>query len=84
MWYRRGVNQLLDRYSAGLRIAAEGEDMGRLVRVAGDDRDELVRRVLDGAVDTRDERAHAVSLFRTRTAGVPEKGEPSTRWGGGR
>ena len=29
MWHRRDVNQLLDRYSAGLRIAAEGEDMGR-------------------------------------------------------
>jgi hypothetical protein len=71
--YRWHVDQLLDHYGVGLRLAADGEDMGRLVHSVGDDRDELVRRVLNGTVDTRDERAHAVSLFRARTAGVPEK-----------
>jgi hypothetical protein len=71
--YRWEVDQLLDRYAVGMRLAAGGEDQGRLVHPAGDDRDELVHRVLDGAADTRDERAHAVSLFRARTAGVPEK-----------
>jgi len=71
--YRWKVNELLARSEEPLQLAADGEDMGRLVHSAGDDRDELVHRVLDGAVDTRDERAHAVSLFRARTAGVPEK-----------
>jgi len=71
--YRWKVNEVLARSQVPLQLAADGEDMGRLVHSAGDDRDELVHRVLDGAVDTRDERAHAVSLFRARTAGVPEK-----------
>jgi hypothetical protein len=71
--YRWKVNEVLTRSEVPLQLAADGEDMGRLVHSAGDDRDELVHRVLDGAVGTRDERAHAVSLFRARTAGVPEK-----------
>jgi hypothetical protein len=71
--YRWKVNEVLAGSEVPLQLAADGEDMGRLVHAAGDDRDELVHRVLDGAVDTRDERAHAVSLFRARTAGMPEK-----------
>ena len=71
--YRWKVNELLARSEVPLQLATDGEDIGRLVHAAGDDRDELVHRVLDGAIDTRDERAHAVSLFRARTAGVPEK-----------
>jgi hypothetical protein len=71
--YQWKVNEVLGRSEVQLQLAADGEDMGRLVHSAGDDRDELVHRALAGAVDTRDERAHAVSLFRARTAGVPEK-----------
>jgi hypothetical protein len=71
--YRWKVNELLARSEVPLQLATDGEDLGQLVHSAGDDRDELVHRVLDSAVDTRDERAHAVSLFRARTAGVPEK-----------
>jgi hypothetical protein len=67
--YRWDVNQLLDRYSAGLRIAAEGEDTGRLVRVAGDDRNELVERTLQTPnLGDRDAVRHAVALFRNRAA----------------
>jgi len=67
--YRWDVNQLLDRYSAGLRIAAEGEDTGRLVRVAGDDRNELVARTLQTPnPGDRDAVRHAVALFRNRAA----------------
>jgi len=67
--YRWDVNQLLDRYSAGLRIAAEGEDTGRLVRVAGDDRNELVERTLQTPnLGDRDAVRHAVALWRNRAA----------------
>jgi len=67
--YRWDVNQLLDRYSAGLRIAVEGEDTGRLVRVAGDDRNELVARTLQTPnLGDRDAVRHAVALWRDRAA----------------
>jgi hypothetical protein len=67
--YRRDVNQLLDRFGAGLRLASEGEDMGRLVRVAGDDRTELVERTLQTPnPGDRDAVRHAVALWRDRAA----------------
>lgn len=67
--YRCRINQLLTRSAIGLRLAAEGEDVGRLVHVAGDDRDELVRRALTPP-DPADRNAvrHAVALFRDRAA----------------
>jgi hypothetical protein len=72
--YRWRVDQLLARYGAGLSFAVAGEDTGRLVHAAGDDRDRLVRRTLAtpspadrGAVE------HAVALFRARAAGREDK-----------
>jgi hypothetical protein len=72
--YRWRVNQLLDRHGIGLQLASEGEDTGRLVHAAGDDRDELVRRTLVSP-DPRDRAAihHAVALFRSRGATRDDK-----------
>jgi hypothetical protein len=70
--YRWHVDRLLARHDVPLRMATSGEDIGRLVRVAGDGRDELAARVM--TVDAeRGTREHAVALFRGRGAGVPEK-----------
>ena len=72
--YRSAVNDLLAQAGAGLRLADEGEDTGRLVRVADDERDELVHRVL-ATPDPRDQAAarHAVAMFRSRAADREEK-----------
>ncbi len=74
MLYRSLVNDMLTQAGAGLRLADEGEDVGRLVRVADDERDELVHRVL-ATPDPRDQAAarHAVALFRSRAADREEK-----------
>jgi hypothetical protein len=55
-------------------VSAEGEDLGRLIRVAGDPRDELVHRAL--AVQDegdRDAVAHAVARFRDRAVTRDDK-----------
>jgi hypothetical protein len=65
--YRWHVDQLFDRYGVGLRLAAGGEDMGRLVRAAGDDRDELVEQALQTPNPSdRNAVRHAIALFRSR------------------
>jgi hypothetical protein len=67
--YRWEVDQLLDRHAAGLRLADAGEDKGRLVHPAGDDRDELVQRALHSPeAKVRDLVDHAVAQFRGRGA----------------
>jgi hypothetical protein len=72
--YRWLVNQLLARHDVDLRLADDGEDAGRLVQVAGDDRDELVQRALTSPTPTdRDAVAHAVALFRARAATREDK-----------
>lgn len=70
--YRWQVDRLFARRGVPLRMAAGGEDVGRLVQLAGDDRDEMAARVATIEVD-RGTREHAVALFRGRGAGVPEK-----------
>jgi hypothetical protein len=70
--YRWQINRLLRLAGTGLELAAGGADAGRLVRVAGDEREELVDRVITTGPD-RDTREHAVALYRDRSAGVPEK-----------
>lgn len=72
--YRWRVNELLATGGLQLRLADEGEDIGRLVQVVDDARTDLVERVLRtstpdvaGAVD------HAIALFRGRGAGEHEK-----------
>jgi len=65
--FRWEVDQLLDRYGVGLRLAAGGEDMGRLVRAAGDDRDKLVEQALQTPNPSdRNAVRHAIALFRSR------------------
>lgn len=83
MLYRSAVNDLLAQAGAGLRLAHEGEDTGRLVRMADDERDELVHRVL-ATPDPRDQAAarHAVAMFRSRAADRDEKRSAVLRWHG--
>ena len=67
--YRWDVDQLFDRYGVALRLAASGEDKGRLVRAAGDDRDELVEKALQTPnPGDREAVRHAIALFRNRAA----------------
>lgn len=70
--YRWHVDRLLTRHGVPLRLAATGEDAGRLVRKADEEHGEIVDRILAAGPD-RDTRQHAVALFRGRDAGVPEK-----------
>lgn len=72
--YRWRVARLLARHGMHMKLADDGEDAGRLVGVAGDDRDRLVESVFatsDAAA--RDTARHAVSLFRNRASGRSEK-----------
>lgn len=67
--YRWRVNQLLARSDLGLRLAEDGEDIGRMVTVPGDARGELVETMAnrdDG--ETGDQVRHAIALFRDRGA----------------
>lgn len=67
--YRWKMNRLLDTTTLGLRLAESGEDIGRLVRVASGDLGQLVDEVLEDADrESADAVAHAVALFRSRTA----------------
>lgn len=72
--YRRRVNGLFARHDVGLRLADEGEDVGRLVRVLGDERGELLKRAV-AAASPRDRASveHAIALFRSRGASREEK-----------
>jgi hypothetical protein len=72
--YRSLVDDLLTQAGVDLRLTADGEDAGRLVRTAGDDRDELVERAVTAPHPAdRDAVRHAVALFRARGAGREDK-----------
>lgn len=72
--YRWKVNELLAEAGIGYELAAEGEDLGRLVAVTDDARRELVHRVLnEGAPDIAERTRHAISLFRARDAKAESK-----------
>jgi hypothetical protein len=72
--YRWRVNRLLASSTLGLRLAEEGEDLGRLVRVEPTGLEDLPERALRAATpDTVDRVQHAIALFRSRTAGVEER-----------
>lgn len=69
MAYRWRVNKILARSDLGLRLAEDGEDIGRLVTVTDDARVELVQAVVardDG--EPADQVRHALALFRQRGA----------------
>jgi len=68
------VNELLERCGIRLRLAAEGEDVGRLVSVTNDSRDDLIETmIVSPEPDMRERLRHAVALFRGRNATPEEK-----------
>jgi hypothetical protein len=72
--YRWRVNKILARSDLRLRLAEEGEDIGRLVTVTDDARAELVQAVVardDG--EPADQVRHALALFRQRGADRNQK-----------
>ncbi len=67
--YRWRVNRLLDGTSLDVRLAEEGEDIGRMIRVAPAGVAQLTSDALTSSTgEDRDEVAHAVALFRARDA----------------
>ncbi|EYT77966.1 hypothetical protein CF54_39785 [Streptomyces sp. Tu 6176] len=72
--YRDKVNELLREAGIEYELAAEGEDLGRLVAVTDDARSVLVHRALtDSTPGIRNRVHHAVALFRGRDTTVESK-----------
>lgn len=72
--YRGKVNELLRKAGIEYELAAEGEDLGRLVAVTDDARSALVHQALTGsAPDITTRVRHAVALFRGRDTTVESK-----------
>lgn len=72
--YRWRVNNLLARGLSGLRLADEGEDIGRLVATTDEGRADLIEAVARREDGTSDEQVrHALTLFRSRDANRHQK-----------
>ncbi|WP_326569922.1 hypothetical protein OIE69_42880 [Actinacidiphila glaucinigra] len=72
--YRWKINRLLREASIEYELAAEGEDLGRLVAVTDDARSQLVHRALnDSPPDTTAGVRHAIALFRGRDTSAESK-----------
>jgi hypothetical protein len=72
--YRWRVNRLLADSDLGLRLAEEGEDLGRLVRVEPTGLEDLPERAVEAAAPEAVDRVqHAIALFRARAATVEER-----------
>ncbi|MBG7704803.1 hypothetical protein HCJ76_43775 [Streptomyces sp. MC1] len=72
--YRWKVNRLLREAGIDYEVAAEGEDLGRLVAVTDDARGHLVHRALDDSPpDISSGVRHAIALFRGRDASADSK-----------
>jgi hypothetical protein len=72
--YRWRINRLLAGSTLGLRVAEEGEDLGRLVRVEPSGLEDLPERALEAATpETIDRLRHSIALFRSRNATVEER-----------
>ncbi|GED90722.1 hypothetical protein [Streptomyces sp. 6-11-2] len=72
--YRWKANQLLREAGIEYELAAEGEDLGRLIAVTDDARSALVHRALtDSAPDITTRIRHAIALFRGRDASAESK-----------
>jgi hypothetical protein len=72
--YRWRVNRLLDRSDLGLRLATEGEDVGRLAVVTDDARTALAASMAARTdPGTGDVVRHAIALFRGRAATEHDK-----------
>jgi len=70
--YRAKVNALFERCLLPLRLATEGEDVGRLVNESVGPKQELIHRVIQSSIDPGP-KAHAIALFRGRSATVEER-----------
>jgi hypothetical protein len=72
--YRWKVNELLKAAGIGYALAGTGEDIGRLVATYDDGRSGLIDKVLVNArPESAGQVAHAVALFRSRTADAEYK-----------
>ncbi|WP_371550470.1 hypothetical protein OG266_34350 [Streptomyces sp. NBC_00554] len=72
--YRWKVNQMLHEGGIEYELAAEGEDLGRLVAVTDDARSQLVHRALtDSPPDINAGVRHAIALFRGRDTSPESK-----------
>ncbi|WP_406436616.1 hypothetical protein [Streptomyces sp. NBC_01613] len=72
--YRWKVNELLREAGIEYELAAEGEDLGRLVAVTDDARSVLVHRALnDSAPGITTRIRHAIALFRARDTSAESK-----------
>ena len=66
--YRWRVNRALVRTAFGYMCALDGEDVGRMVAVVAEPFGSLTAEALASTTDAHDEVAHAIALFRDRTA----------------
>lgn len=66
--YRWTVNRLLARHGIDLQLAKSGEDVGRLVHVPADGREDLVAAAVGRPSSDGNKVRHAVTMFRSRTA----------------
>ncbi|MET7714833.1 hypothetical protein [Streptomyces sp. NPDC005407] len=72
--YRWKINELLHSAGVEYELAAEGEDLGRLVAVTDDARRQLVHRALDDSPpDITVRIRHAIALFRARDTSTEGK-----------
>ncbi|WP_218022302.1 hypothetical protein [Nocardia amamiensis] len=73
--YRWRVNKILDRSDLDLRLAEEGEDVGRLVTATDLGRTDLLDELASrgGREPAADEVLQAVAMFRARGAGRQQK-----------
>ncbi|MDN5855856.1 MAG: hypothetical protein L0K86_24050, partial [Actinomycetia bacterium] len=72
--YRALINRLLAEHGVALRLAAAGEDEGRLVQVIDDARADLIERARAGSEPhVRGRVEHAIALFRGRDATEHDK-----------
>ena len=71
--YRAQVNALLDSSTVGLRLAESGDDRGRMVHVVSPALAELIEATVHDESPSRDSVAHAVALFRGRSATRADK-----------
>lgn len=72
--YRWKINRLLESVGIELRLAEDGEDIGRLVHLLDDARTDLVERTLASPdLGVAGRVAHAIALFRGRAATEHDK-----------
>lgn len=71
--YRWRVNKLLGRYAVKLRLADDGDEVGRLVATTDDVRNDLINTAITRATPSVDRVQHGVEQFRKRGATRTDK-----------